>query len=96
VNGLTSQPLAVQRPVQVDCVLLDTELEEMEFRDKWDQTRMLLTWRSWSVGLNKTKPNTRTLAITDVLISSSPGPIRRNHSPINIAVPRCAALLGFT
>jgi hypothetical protein len=47
------------------------------------------------------KPNTPTLAITSGLISRSPGPIRRYHSPfnicpINIAVQPCAALLGFT
>jgi hypothetical protein len=42
------------------------------------------------------KPNTPTLAITFDLISRSPGPIRRYHCPINTAVQRCAALLGFT
>jgi len=41
------------------------------------------------------KPNTPTLAITTGLISCSPGPIRRHHFPINIAVERHAALLGF-
>jgi len=42
------------------------------------------------------KPNTHTLAKTAGLISCSPGPIRHHHYPINIAVQRCAALLGFT
>jgi len=42
------------------------------------------------------KPNTATLAKTTGLIFCSPGPIRRRHYPIIIAVPRCAALLGFT
>jgi hypothetical protein len=42
------------------------------------------------------KPNTQTLAITTGLNSCSPGPIRRDHCPINIAVQPCAALLGFT
>jgi hypothetical protein len=42
------------------------------------------------------KPNTPTLAKTTSLISCLPGPIRRHHFPINIAGPRCAALLGFT
>jgi hypothetical protein len=42
------------------------------------------------------KPNTPTFAITSGLISRSPGPIRRYHRPINIAVQHCAALLGFT
>jgi hypothetical protein len=47
------------------------------------------------------KPNTPTLAITVGLISRSTGPIRRYHCPINIcpinsAVQRCDALLGFT
>jgi len=42
---------------------------------------------SWQVGLNEMKPNTPTLAITTALIFSSPGPIRRYHFPINIAVP---------
>jgi hypothetical protein len=32
------------------------------------------------------KPNTQTLAITAGLISCSPGPIRRHHFPINIAL----------
>jgi hypothetical protein len=42
------------------------------------------------------KPNAPTLAITTDLISCLPGSIRRYHFPINIAVPCCAALLGFT
>jgi hypothetical protein len=42
------------------------------------------------------KPNTPMLAITSVRISRSPGLIRRYHCPINIAVQRRAALLGFT
>jgi hypothetical protein len=42
------------------------------------------------------KPNTPTLAITTGLMSCSPGPIRRYHDQINIAVRRCAELLGFT
>jgi hypothetical protein len=42
------------------------------------------------------KPNTPTLTITSGLISHSPGPIRRYRYPINIAVQRCVALLGFT
>jgi hypothetical protein len=42
------------------------------------------------------KPDTPTLAITSGLISRSPGPIRHYHCPINIAVQRCDALLGFT
>ena len=45
------------------------------------------------VGLSEMKPNTPTLAITTGLNSCSPGPIRRYHYPINIAVQRCAALL---
>jgi hypothetical protein len=42
------------------------------------------------------KPNTPTFAATTDLIASSPGPIHRCHFPINIAVQRCTALLGFT
>jgi len=42
------------------------------------------------------KPNTQTIAITTGLISCLPGSIRHHHYPINIAVQRCAALLGFT
>jgi len=41
------------------------------------------------------KPNSQTLAINTGLISSLPGSIRHHHFPINIAVQRCAALLGF-
>jgi len=41
------------------------------------------------------KPNKPTLAITTSLIACSPGPIRRHHFPINIALLSCAALLGF-
>jgi len=33
--------------------------------------------------------------MTTGLISCLPGPIRHHHYPINIAVQRCAALLGF-
>jgi len=42
------------------------------------------------------KPNTQTIAITTGPISCLPGSICRHHYPINIAVQRCAALLGFT
>jgi hypothetical protein len=42
------------------------------------------------------KPNTPTLAITSGAISRSPGPIRSYLYPINSAVQRCAAMLGFT
>ena len=38
------------------------------------------------VGLSEMKPNTQTLAITTGLNSYSPGPIRRYHYPIHIAV----------
>ena len=48
------------------------------------------------VGLSKMKLNTPTRGITTDLISCSPGPIRRYHYPIHIAVQRCATLLGFT
>jgi hypothetical protein len=42
------------------------------------------------------KPNTPTLAKTTGPISCLPGPIRRHHFPINIALLSCDALLGFT
>jgi len=42
------------------------------------------------------KPNAQTLAITNGLIFCLPGSIRHHHYPINIAVQRCATLLGFT
>jgi len=55
---------------------------------------MALTQRSEQVGLSEMKPNTPTLAITNGLISCLPGSIRDHHYPIDIAVQRCAALLG--
>jgi len=42
------------------------------------------------------KPNTQSLAIATSLNSCLPGSIRDHHYPINIAVQRCTALLGFT
>jgi hypothetical protein len=42
------------------------------------------------------KPDTQTLAMTNGLITCLPGSIRHHHCPINIALQRCAALLGFT
>jgi len=42
------------------------------------------------------KPNTQALAISTGLISYSPGAIRHDHCPIEIAAQRRVALLGFT
>lgn len=38
MNGPTGQSLAVQRPVQIDRVLLDMELGELELSNRWAQT----------------------------------------------------------
>jgi hypothetical protein len=46
--------------------------------------------------MSEMKPNTQMLAISNGLISCLPDSIRHHHYPINIAVQRCAALLGFT